>query len=203
MIPTLLVGDYLFVSKMSYGYSKHSLPFSMPVIPGRVMFEMPERGDVAVFKLPADNKTDFIKRIVGLPGDTIQVRGGVLHINGKPVQRKRIGEYVYQDTHGSFHSTVRYEETLPNGVTHEIIEESDSMPQDNTQVYRVPEGHFFGMGDNRDNSTDSRFPMVGFIPKENLVGRAESLFFSIDGSFWKFWSWPWSLRFERFFDAVD
>ena len=201
MIPTLLVGDYLFVSKMSYGYSKHSLPFSLPVLPERVMFEEPERGDVAVFKEPRDNKTDFIKRIVGLPGDTIQVIGGVLHINGKAVKRERLGEFVYEDRHGSFHHTVRYQETLPNGVQYNIIEEGNSAPYDNTLAYKVPEGHYFGMGDNRDNSSDSR--VIGYIPKENLVGRAETKFFSIDGSFWKFWEWPWSLRFERFFTSVD
>jgi len=204
MIPTLLVGDYLFVSKSAYGYSKHSLPFSLPIIPGRVMYDMPERGDVAVFKLPTDGKTDYIKRIVGLPGDTIQVRGGILHINGKAVKRERLGEYVYQDTRNTYHNTILYRETLPNGVSHEIIEESDSYPADNTPIYRVPEGHFFGMGDNRDNSRDSRFLMdVGYIPKENLVGRAEVLFFSNDGSFWKVWTWPWTLRFERFFDGIN
>lgn len=203
MIPTLLVGDYLFVSKMSYGYSKHSLPFSLPIIPGRMMYEMPKRGDVAVFKLPTDGRTDYIKRIVGLPGDTIQVRGGILHINGEAVKRERIGEYVYQDTRGTFHNTMRYMETLPNGVAHEIIEESDTYPADNTPVYRVPDEHFFAMGDNRDNSRDSRFLMdVGYIPKENLVGRAEMLFFSNDGTFWEVWTWPWTLRFERFFDDV-
>ncbi|MBL4614665.1 MAG: signal peptidase I [Magnetovibrio sp.] len=203
MIPTLLVGDYLFVSKSSYGYSKHSLPFSLPIVPGRVLYEMPERGDVAVFKLPTDRRTDYIKRIVGLPGDTIQVRGGILHINGVAVKRESLGAYVYQDTYGIFHNTMRYRETLPNGVSHEIIEEGDSYPQDNTQVYQVPKDHYFGMGDNRDNSQDSRYLMnVGYIPKENLVGRADVLFFSISGSFWKFWAWPWSLRFERFFDKI-
>ncbi|WP_414675609.1 signal peptidase I [Magnetovibrio sp.] len=204
MIPTLLVGDYLFVSKSSYGYSKHSLPFSLPLIPGRIMYDLPKRGDVVVFKLPTDNKTDYIKRIVGLPGDTIQVRGGILHINGEAVKRERMGEFVYQDTRGIFHNTVRYKETLPNGVSHEILEESDTYPADNTPLYRVPDGHFFGMGDNRDNSRDSRFLMdVGYIPKENLVGRAEMMFFSNDGSFWEVWSWPWTLRFERFFKSVD
>lgn len=203
MIPTLLVGDYLFVSKSSYGYSKHSLPFSTPIIPGRIFYDMPKRGDVAVFKLPTDGRTDYIKRIVGLPGDTIQVRGGILHINGEPVKRERLGEYVYKDTRGTFHNTVRYLETLPNGVSHEIIEESDTYPADNTPLYRVPDEHFFGMGDNRDNSRDSRFLMdVGYIPKENLVGRAELLFFSNDGTFWQVWTWPWTLRFERFFDEV-
>ncbi len=204
MIPTLLVGDYLFVSKMSYGYSKHSLPFSLPLIPGRVWYDEPERGDVVVFKLPTDGSTDYIKRIVGLPGDEIQVRGGVLHINGERVKRERLGDYVYKDTRGIFHNTARYLETLPGGVSHEIIEESDTFPADNTAVYKVPADHFFAMGDNRDNSRDSRFLMdVGFIPKENLVGRAEVLFFSNEGTFWQVWTWPWTLRFERFFESVD
>lgn len=203
MIPTLLVGDYLFVSKASYGYSKHSLPFSVPLIPDRVLFETPERGDVAVFKLPSDGRTDYIKRIIGLPGDTIQVKGGVLFINDAAVERQRLGEFVYQDTNGVYHNTMRYKETLPNGKSHEIIEESDSYPRsDNTPLFTVPEDHFFAMGDNRDNSSDSRFG-VGFVPKENLVGRAEVIFFSNDGSFLEFWRWPWSLRFNRFFGGVN
>ena len=205
MIPTLLVGDYLFVSKMSYGYSRYSFPFGIDLVPGdRVMFEEPERGDVFVFKLPSDPRIDYIKRIVGLPGDTIQVKGGILHVNGEAVKRERLGAFVYQDTYGVYHNTVKYKETLPNGVAHEIIEESDSDIQDNTQVFRVPEGHYFAMGDNRDNSQDSRYLMhVGFIPRENLVGRAEFLFFSNDGNFWKIWTWPWTLRFDRFFNSVD
>lgn len=204
MIPTLLVGDYLFVSKMSYGYSRHSMPFSLPLVPGdRVMFASPERGEVAVFKLPSDGKTDYIKRIIGLPGDTIQVKGGVLHINGQAVERKRIGEFVYQDTQGVYHNTMRYLETLPNGKVHEIIEESDSYPRaDNTLAFTVPEGHYFAMGDNRDNSSDSRFN-VGFVPRENLVGRADVIFFSNDGAFLAFWNWPWSLRFSRFFNGIN
>lgn len=203
MIPTLLVGDYLFVSKASYGYSRHSLPFSLPVLPDRLMFEAPERGDVAVFKLPSDGRTDYIKRIIGLPGDTIQMKGGVLHINGEAVKRERLGEYVYRSTNGTYHNTMLYLETLPNGKEHEIIEESDSYPRaDNTLVFTVPTDHYFAMGDNRDNSSDSRFN-VGFVPQENLVGRAEVIFFSNDGSFLHFWRWPWSLRFSRFFDGVS
>jgi len=203
MVPTLLVGDYLFVSKASYGYSRHSLPFSLPLIPGRALFEEPVRGDVAVFKLPSDGRTDYIKRIVGLPGDTLQVKGGVLHINGQALKRERLGEYVYQDTRGIYHNTVRYMETLPGGRQHEIIEESDSYPRaDNTPVFSVPEGHYFAMGDNRDNSSDSRFT-VGFIPKENMVGRADVIFFSNSGAFWQVWTWPNSLRFDRFFNGID
>jgi len=203
MIPTLLVGDYLFVSKSSYGYSRHSLPFSLPLIPGRIFYTPVTRGDVAVFKKPTDGRTDYIKRIIGLPGDTIQVKGGVLNINGKPVKREFVEEYVYQDTHGIYHSTKKYMETLPGGKRHVIIEESDRDRADNTQVYKVPSNHYFAMGDNRDNSMDSRYLLdVGFVPKENFVGRAEFLFFSNDGSFWTFWKWPWSLRFDRFFAGI-
>jgi len=205
MIPTLLVGDYLFVSKASYGYSRHSLPLSLPIIPDRIFFTEPERGDVAVFKLPTDNSTDYIKRIVGLPGDTIQVKGGILHINGKAVKRERAGEFVLHDGWtGRFHRVPRYVETLPNGKKHFIIEETDDGYGDNTPVYTVPEGHYFGMGDNRDRSKDSRYlDEVGYIPRANLVGRADVKFFSVDGSFWKFWEWGKSLRTERFFEGIE
>ncbi len=203
MIPTLLVGDYLFVSKFSYGYSRHSLPFSLPLISGRVFSRDPERGDVVVFKLPSDNKTDYIKRIVGLPGDRIQVKSGILHINDKSVVRERIGDYLVRDERGNVTRTRQYRETLPNGRSSIILEIGDAEPADNTPVFVVPADHFFGMGNNRDNSADSRFPRVGFIPRENLVGRAEFLFFSIDGSPWLVWEWPKSLRIERFFTKVQ
>ena len=205
MIPTLLIGDYLFVSKYSYGYSRHSLPYSLPLIPGRILFSEPERGDVAVFKLPSDGKTDYIKRIVGMPGDTIQVIGGVLHINGKAVKRRKVGEFVTSDWQGKLVRGARYMETLPGGRTHPIQEISDQGGLDNTDVYRVPAGHYFAMGDNRDDSQDSRvLSAVGFIPKENLVGRAEVLFFSTDpkASLWKVWNWPWAMRFKRFFKEI-
>lgn len=205
MFPTLLVGDYLFVSKFSYGYSKHSLIFSLPLIPGRIFATVPERGDVAVFKKPTDNTTDYIKRIVGLPGDKIQVVNGVLNINGKPVERKRAGVHVVRDFTGNLREIPRYMETLPNGRKHYILEESDTELMDNTQVYSVPENHVFGMGDNRDHSQDSRFlSAVGFIPLENLVGRAEFLFFSIDDAApWQFWKWGSSLRTDRFFEGIE
>jgi signal peptidase I len=199
MVPTLLIGDYLFVSKFSYGYSKHSLPFSIPLFSGRILEGEPERGDVAVFKLPRDNKTDYIKRIIGLPGDRIQVIGGILHINGEPVQRERLAEdYVYD---GKPHA--QYIETLPGGRQHRIVEVGDGEFKDNTNEFVVPAGHYFGMGDNRDNSDDSRGG-VGFIPAENLVGRAEILFFSTDGSaeLWEFWKWPQAIRWDRLFDGV-
>ncbi len=204
MFPTLLVGDYLFVSKFTYGYSKHSLIMSLPLIPGRIFESVPERGDVAVFKKPTDNKTDYIKRIVGLPGDTLQVIKGILHINGKAVGRERAGVHVTKDKWGNRHEIPRYIETLPNGKKHYILEESDNEFKDNTAVYTVPERHVFGMGDNRDNSQDSRFlNEVGFIPIINLVGKAEFLFFSIDTEPpWKFWKWGTSLRISRFFEDI-
>lgn len=206
MIPTLLVGDYLFVSKLSYGYSKHSLPFSMPLFSGRIFSSEPERGDVAVFKLPVDNETDYIKRIIGLPGDRIQMRAGILHINGEPVKRRRAGEYIHHDEGGFSRTLKRYIETLPNGRSHFIIENSDRDQYDNTPVYVVPKGHYFAMGDNRDSSLDSRvLNQVGYVPAENLVGRAEFLFFSTDGTarFWEVWNWPSAIRFSRFFKGVD
>ena len=201
MIPTLLVGDYLFVSKFSYGYSRYSLPFSLPLIPGRIFFSEVERGDVAVFKLPTDNKTDYIKRIVGLPGDRIQVVNGILHINGQAVKRERVDDFIVRDVIGNTRRIPRFMETLPNGLSYAILEENgDHGPSDNTEVRTVPAGHYFAMGDNRDNSLDSRF--IGFVPVENLVGRAEFLFFSVDGDVWKLWKWAQSVRFDRMFEDI-
>ncbi|MCC9622949.1 signal peptidase I [Thalassospira sp. MA62] len=204
MIPTLLVGDYLFVSKYSYGYSKHSMPFSLPVIPGRIFSSEPERGDVVVFKLPADPSQDYIKRVIGLPGDTVQVRGGRLYINNKLVERERIEDYILTDGTGQSAAVPQYLETLPNGKVHRILELfGDQGPSDNTEAFTVPEGHFFMMGDNRDNSADSRaFPSrFRFVPIENLVGRAEFLFYSKDSSqpIYDFSS----IRFERLFRGVN
>jgi len=205
MIPTLLVGDYLFVSKYSYGYSKHSLPFSLPLFTGRIFESRPERGDVAVFKLPLDNKTDYIKRIIGLPGDRIQMVSGVLHINGQPVKRRRVEDYPGERP--GQRSVVQYQETLPNGRVHRIIEAQGDFGQwDNTAVYVVPKGHYFAMGDNRDNSLDSRVQNhVGFVPAENLVGRAEFLFFSTNGTArpWEVWKWPFAIRYGRLFDSIN
>ncbi len=204
MIPTLLVGDYLFVSKFSFGYSRHSLPFSLPLIPGRIFFSEPERGDVAVFKLPLDNKTDYIKRIIGLPGDRIQLIDGILNINGEQVKRERTEDYVVRNHNGDIRRISRYIETLPNGRRHHILEVSDRGPYDNTDLYIVPAGHYFVMGDNRDRSRDSRFlGDIGFVPVENLVGRAEFLFFSIDDKVWKIWKWADSVRFERLFQGIE
>jgi signal peptidase I len=204
MKPTLLVGDYLFVSKFAYGYSRHSLPFSLPLIEGRVFERMPERGDVAVFKLPSDNRTDYIKRIIGLPGDRLQVREGILYINGEPAERVRVEDF-HDDDGTSNGDLARYRETLPDGRSFEVLDIVARGALDNTQVYEVPEGHVFAMGDNRDNSLDSRVPNVGFIPIENLIGRAEIIFFSTNGQarLWEVWNWPISIRFRRLFNLIE
>jgi len=206
LVPTLLVGDYLFVSKYAYGYSRYSLPFGPPLFQGRIWGSEPKRGDIAVFKLPKDNATYYIKRVIGLPGDRIQVVGGVLRINGQAVKRERIEDYETQDPFGRPVKVAQYLETLPNGVTHPIIErDGDRGYWDNTNEYHVPPGHFFMMGDNRDNSTDSRDESsVGFVPYENLVGRAEIIFFSIDenSAAWKVWQWPWTVRWNRMLGTI-
>ena len=207
MIPTLLVGDYLFVSKYTYGYSKHSFPFSPSLFSGRIFQGEPERGDVAVFKLPSDGTTDYIKRIVGLPGDRIQVISGILHINGTPVKRRRIADFDLAAGGGYRGKVVQYHEVLPGGFTHPIIEmERDSGYLDNTVVYAVPKGHYFMMGDNRDNSQDSRvLHKVGFVPAEKLVGKAQFLFFSTNGAarLWEVWKWPFTIRYGRLFNSID
>jgi signal peptidase I len=204
MIPTLLVGDYLFVSKYSYGYSRFSLPFSPALFSGRILGHLPQRGDVAVFKLPRDTSVDYIKRIVGLPGDTIQMRDGQLYVNGTEVKRESAGTYVVDDE-GPPTELKRYIETLPNGLQHPILKISDHEPLDNTQEYKVPEGYVFGMGDNRDDSLDSRvLNAVGFIPLENLVGRAQFIFFSVDATspWWEIWKWPTEIRWSRMFTGI-
>jgi len=205
MIPTLLVGDYLFVSKYSYGYSRYSFPFGPNLFSGRIWAKEPERGDVVVFKLPRDNQTDYIKRVIGLPGDEIQMIHGVLHINGEAVKKERVDDFVMRDQSGRERHTARYMETLPNGVTYPVLDLVNEGIGDNTEVYKVPEGHFFMMGDNRDNSTDSRFlSEVGYVPFDNLVGRAQVIFFSIDedAAFWQIWKWPADVRWSRILQLV-
>jgi signal peptidase I len=208
MEDTLLIGDYLLVSKYAYGYSHFSFPLSPDFFEGRVFGREPERGDVVVFKLPRDTKVDYIKRVIGLPGDRIQMRGGVLYINEVPVERERLPDVVRQEPFGGTTTIVRWRETLPNGVSYETLDLTPNGMSDNTSVYEVPEGHFFAMGDNRDNSTDSRFQSattgVGYVPFENLVGRAEIIFFSVDesASAWQFWRWPWTVRFDRLFNRL-
>ena len=205
MIPTLLVGDYLFVSKFSYGYSRFSFPIELPFLHGRYWAGEPERGDVAVFRLPRDTRTDYIKRVIGLPGDKIQMTDGVLSINGEVVKRERVADYVGENALRAPQSIKRYKETLPNGTSYFTLDLTENSAKDTTGVYEVPPDHYFMMGDNRDNSTDSRFLQnVGFVPAENFVGRAEVIFFSVDdeATAWAFWRWPWTLRFDRFFSGL-
>jgi signal peptidase I len=204
MVPTLLVGDYLFVSKYSYGYSQYSMPFSFPPFSGRIFGSAPARGDVVVFRLPRQTSVDYIKRIIGLPHDRIQVRGGQLFVNGEQVGRVPDGQCI-DDEHGFPVVEQRFIETLPNGVKHPICKTTDEGFANNTQEYVVPDGDVFAMGDNRDNSQDSRFlDAVGFVPMENLVGRAEFIFFSIDAQdpWWKIWRWPAEIRWGRLFNGV-
>jgi signal peptidase I len=172
---------------------------------GRVGGHEPERGDVIVFKTPRDNTTDYIKRLIGLPGDTVQMRRGILYVNGVPVDRERLEKPIEEE--GSIPAsliTVDYLENLPGGVKHVIRKEGDENALDNTDVFSVPPHHYFFMGDNRDNSQDSRTTTVGFVPEENLVGKAEFLFFSLkpEASFWQFWRWPWSIRWDRLFTKI-
>jgi signal peptidase I len=204
MKPTLLEGDFLFVSKYSYGYSRYSFPWGLAPFEGRIWESPVERGDVAVFREPSRLAEDYIKRIVGLPGDRMQVIAGVLHINGDPVGRERIEDYQLTDHYGNPNLVPQYLETLPNGRKHRILETSGDLGRlDSTVETVVPEGHYFAMGDNRDNSQDSR--VIGFIPAENLVGRAEILFFSIENdiAWWQVWRWPGGIRYGRLLDFVE
>ena len=203
MIPTLLVGDYLFVSKYSYGYSRYSFPLSLAPFGGRIFEMSPKRGDVAVFRQPQNESIAFIKRIVGLPGDRIQVVNGVLRINDVAVKRDRKGFATASDGYNLIRFTV-YQETLPNGKSYMIQERSDDDLLDNTNVFLVPEGHYFMVGDNRDNSRDSRTTSVGMVPAENLVGRAERLFFSHNSTahLWEVWKWPFAIRYGRIGDGI-
>ncbi|HIF26385.1 MAG TPA: signal peptidase I [Micavibrio sp.] len=207
MKPTLLVGDYLFVSKPAYGYSKHSFPFSFAPIEGRIWAggREPKRGDVIVFKLPSNPSIDYIKRVVAMPGETVQVIDGELYINRRKVPREPVKlREINEDGH--MVSVMEYLETLPGGVVHSIYEESDSEMLDNTDEFVVPEGHYFAMGDNRDNSQDSRVQkLVGYIPAENIVGRASFIFFSTNGyaNMGQVWRWPKSIRYDRLFKSLS
>ena len=224
MLPRLLVGDYLFVAKWPYGWSRHSFPYSLAPISGRIWGADPARGDVVVFKNPADNKTDYIKRLIGLPGDLIQMRHGQLFLNGVAVPKVRVADFVEPVTPNSPCNPLpgtavrletaangqkvcrypRFRETLPNGKSYDVLDIADMEGADDTQVYIVPEGHYFMMGDNRDRSADSRFPAqaggaIGMVPAENLVGRAMITFWSTDGSasWLRPWTWLTAARWHR------
>ena len=238
MKSNLLVGDYLFVSKYSYGYSRYSFPFGLPLFEGRMMESKPKRGDVVVFRLPSNPRIDYIKRVIGLPGDKVQIKGGVVYINDQPLKRSKLDPYSDKEIAPAsclsssepkdvfesyrlfsdqaleaekmdkpiFRSIPRFAETLPEGKTITILKECEISNADNTTVYQVPEGHYFMMGDNRDNSRDSRFMHdVGYVPEENLIGRAEFIFFSTDGS--AAWlnplSWLAATRLDRLFKRID
>ncbi len=206
MIPTLLVSDYLFVSKSSYGYSRYSFPLGLIPIEGRVNFKPVKRGEVIVFRKPRQEGIDYIKRAVGLPGDRIQMRNGRLYINGTIVPREYVGDYTLTLPDGTRKTHKRYRETLPEGVAYEILEYSDEAPLDDTEEFVVPKKHYFMMGDNRDGSQDSRvMSEVGFVPVENLVGKAVRIFFSLEEGTraWEIWKWPVDLRYGRLLKKIE
>ena len=205
MEPNLLVGDRLFVTKFSYGYSKHSFPFSPSIFSGRLLSATPKRGDVVVFKTPADNRTDYIKRLIGLPGDTIQFINGNLYLNSKKIQKEVINEDDSLYCGNTKINVSTYKEILPNEITYHASYRND-ISFKNSDKFIVPENHFFFLGDNRDCSKDSRFlSEVGYVHKDNLVGKAQIMFFSSDprvGSIFKIWNWQNIIRFDRFFKKI-
>lgn len=202
---SLEVGDYLFVTKFSYGYSVYSIPLVAPAQASedRILGGEAERGDVVVFRLPADPSQDYIKRVIGLPGDRIQMIEGVLHINGAPVKLEKIEDRIELREDGSEARIPQFMETLPNGARHVVVNREDESRFDDTPEFLVPPGHYFMMGDNRDNSNDSRGD-VGFVPAGNLVGRAQIIFFSHDGSaaIWELWKWPFAIRYGRLLNLI-
>lgn len=205
MLPTLKVGDYLFVSKTAYGYSQYSFPFGIASFDGRIFKEMPKRGDVVVFRLPSKPSVDYIKRVVALPSETVHMVNGRLYINGKKVRRIPQG-YVSYGKGSAKTRFMQYVEVLPGGIRHYIYEEGDDKELDDTRKFTVPEDHVFVMGDNRDHSRDSRaMDQVGFVPVENLVGRADIVFFSVGrgAHFYEIWKWPWAIRYDRLLESIS
>ena len=205
MEPNLLVGDRLFVSKYTYGYSKHSFPFSPNLFSGRILYDKPKRGDVIVFKTPADNRTDYIKRLIGLPGDTIQFIDGDIYLNENQILKTKIENLITINCGKFFLNSIAYEEKLPNGKKYIAVYDKNNNFQ-NSDKFTVPKDHYFFLGDNRDCSRDSRFlASVGYVHQDNLVGKARIIFFSSDrkiGSIFKFWKLDDILRFNRFFKVI-
>ena len=210
MKPNLLVGDFIFVSKYSYGYSRHSFPFSLgdpagKLIPGKYFERLPERGDVVVFKTPENNRTDYIKRIIGLPGDKIKINNGEIQINEKRILKQKIDEFIDTDNSEININDGRRRQYLEYFYNQRIkvLDLIDGSFADNTKEFKVPENKYFVMGDNRDNSQDSRFQSVGYIPAENIIGKAEFVFFSLENSrFLEIWKWPTSIRYNRVFKKI-
>ena len=206
MEPNLLVGDRLFVTKYSYGYSRHSFPFSPPIIKSRIFYNEPKRGDVVVFKTPADNRTDYIKRLIGLPGDRIKFIDANLYLNNSEILKSKISNNDKIFCGNIIIDTFTFEEILPSGKKYKTVYHKD-FPFKKTDEFIIPDDHYFFLGDNRDCSKDSRFlTSVGYVHKDNLVGKAQFIFFSSDksvGSIFAFWKWNKSLRFERFFKRIN
>ena len=206
MEPNLLVGDRLFVTKYSYGYSKHSFPFSPPIFKGRLIFSEPKRGDVVVFKTPADNRTDYIKRLIGIPGDRIRFIDSNLYVNNNEIIKSKISDKDEIFCGGRKIDVLTFEERLSNNKNYKSVYLKD-FPYQNSDVFVVPENHYFFLGDNRDCSKDSRFlSSVGYVHKDNLVGKAQFIFFSSDrskGSIFSIWKWNKSLRLDRFFKKIN
>ncbi len=208
MKPNLLIGDYIIVTKYSYGYSRYSFPFGFNFFSGRIFAEdeksKPQRGDIAVFRYPSDPSINYIKRVIGLPKDVIQMRDGVLYINDQKVEKVADGAFVEEQEDGLATSTDKFLETMPDSKKVTTLDLYKDAPQDNTGLYEVPAGHYFMMGDNRDNSQDSRFlSQVGFVPEENLVGKARFIFFSSAKPMWQIWHWHESISFGRIFKKLD